>query len=164
MTKEAPEGDEASGDQRTPLPRWKKAAFGAVTVVLLLGLLELTLLVAGVQPATDDADPFVGFSSNVPHFEVESGNVRRPASRETVMNEFAFPETKPPNTSRIFCVGGSTTYGRPFWDDTSFAGYLRELLPAASSADRGWVDKLTFDNAPKELRDGVERLPVGGNH
>jgi tetratricopeptide (TPR) repeat protein len=36
---------------------------------------------------------------------------------------------KAPNTFRIFCLGGSTTYGHPYFDSTSFSGWLRELLP-----------------------------------
>ena len=30
-------------------------------------------------------------------------------------------------------------------------------------ADRGWVDKMTFESAPKEMRDAIERLPIGGD-
>ncbi|WP_218934558.1 tetratricopeptide repeat protein [Rosistilla ulvae] len=37
---------------------------------------------------------------------------------------------KSPDTYRIFCLGGSTTYGRPYDDETSFVGFLREYLPA----------------------------------
>ncbi len=44
-------------------------------------------------------------------------------------NSQAFPEKKPAATRRVFCVGGSTTYGRPFADLTSYTGWLRELLP-----------------------------------
>jgi len=28
-------------------------------------------------------------------------------------------------------------------------------------AGRGWVDKMTFENAPKEMRDEIEKLPTG---
>ena len=34
-------------------------------------------------------------------------------------------------------MGGSTTYGRPFDDATSFCGWLRELLPVADPS-RQW--------------------------
>jgi tetratricopeptide (TPR) repeat protein len=39
--------------------------------------------------------------------------------------------------TRIFCTGGSTTYGRPYDDATSFCGWLRELLPVADPS-RDW--------------------------
>ncbi len=35
--------------------------------------------------------------------------------------------------TRIFCLGGSTTFGRPYDDTTSFAGWLREFAAAADS-------------------------------
>ena len=31
----------------------------------------------------------------------------------------------------MFCLGGSTTFGRPYDDQTSFCGWLRELLAVA---------------------------------
>ena len=43
-------------------------------------------------------------------------------------NHQSFPKAKPDNTFRIFCLGGSTTYGRPFDDKTSYCGWLREYL------------------------------------
>jgi tetratricopeptide (TPR) repeat protein len=49
----------------------------------------------------------------------------------------SFPLQKSPGAYRIFCLGGSTTYGRPYNDATSFPGWLRELLPAAD-ASRNW--------------------------
>ena len=44
-------------------------------------------------------------------------------------NEQSFPRKKPSNTMRIFCLGGSTTYGHPYWDPTSYSRWLREYLP-----------------------------------
>ncbi len=38
---------------------------------------------------------------------------------------------------RIVCLGGSATYGRPFFDHTSFAGWLRAFLPKADPS-RKW--------------------------
>ena len=40
------------------------------------------------------------------------------------------------NVPRILCLGGSTTYGRPFDDATSFCGWLRVLLPVADPSRR----------------------------
>jgi hypothetical protein len=42
-----------------------------------------------------------------------------------------FLRHKPQGTYPIVCLGGSATYGQPFWDHTSFPGWLRALLPKA---------------------------------
>jgi Flp pilus assembly protein TadD len=51
-------------------------------------------------------------------------------------NPQSFPAEKPADTYRVFCLGGSTTYGRPYDDTTSFCGWLRELLPTADPSRR----------------------------
>ncbi|MGH7200187.1 MAG: SGNH/GDSL hydrolase family protein, partial [Planctomycetaceae bacterium] len=51
-------------------------------------------------------------------------------------NDQHFDEEKPQGTYRVFCVGGSTTYGHPYDDATSFSGWLREFLPAADGSRR----------------------------
>ncbi|MHC4121542.1 MAG: tetratricopeptide repeat protein, partial [Planctomycetota bacterium] len=48
-----------------------------------------------------------------------------------------FDRNKSADTYRVFCVGGSTTFGRPYDDTTSFCGWLREMLPKADPA-RKW--------------------------
>ena len=37
---------------------------------------------------------------------------------------------KPPGTFRIFCLGGSTTVGYPYWYNGSFSSFLRDRLQA----------------------------------
>ena len=44
---------------------------------------------------------------------------------------------KESGVTRIICLGGSTTYGRPYNDKTSFCGWLREFLPAVDPS-RQW--------------------------
>ena len=109
--------------------------------MLFFGILELVLALCGVQPKLLDQDPFVGFSSNVPLYLLETDSdgrqVLATAPNKTLFNHQQFPQEKPPGTYRIFCVGGSTTYGRPYNDTTSFAGWLRELLPVVD-ARRRW--------------------------
>tara|TARA_R110002072_G_scaffold38414_2_gene111349 strand:- start:14268 stop:16277 length:2010 start_codon:yes stop_codon:yes gene_type:complete len=116
------------------LSRTKKACFGLVTTVLGLVAIELALTLIGVGKSTDQADPMMGFSKQVPLLERhvdEDGKVwMRTAENKLVwFNDQRFPLTKPANTQRIFCLGGSTTFGRPYDDNTSFAGWLREWLP-----------------------------------
>ena len=118
------------------LPIWKKILFGLIATVALLCLLEIALALVGVRRVVDMRDPYVGFAANVPlYVEREDSNGR--VVMTTAQNKLAyfnaqqFPRRKPPGTYRIFCLGGSTTYGRPYDDVTSFPGWLRELLPVA---------------------------------
>ncbi len=48
-----------------------------------------------------------------------------------------FGATKEPEARRLFCIGGSTTYGRPFDDATSFCGWLRGFLERVDP-EREW--------------------------
>ena len=59
------------------------------------------------------------------------------ANKKDVFNVQAFSARKKANTYRIFCLGGSTTFGRPYDDRTSFAGWLRAFL-AAADPSRTW--------------------------
>ncbi len=93
----------------------------------------------GVNPVTQTGDPLIGFSSQIPLMEVASNDAGEPILRTAPgkliwFNQQAFAATKPANTQRIFCVGGSTTYGRPFADLTSYSGWLRELLPVVDKS------------------------------
>ncbi len=117
----------------------KKLIFACVTTSGFFLLLEGTLGLFGVNPVTQTGDPLIGFSSQVPLLEVGSND-----AGETILqtapgkliwfNHQAFVAKKPANTKRIFCVGGSTTYGRPFADLTSYSGWLRELLPVVDKS------------------------------
>ena len=121
---------------RTPAPRRRahrgaKAARQLVTVALFFLMLELALGAFGVEPL--DSDPYAGFSGFVPLFERAPGPggdawVTAPGKRPW-FNEQRFADPKPAHTLRLFSLGGSTTYGRPYDDRTSFSAWLRELLP-----------------------------------
>lgn len=129
-------------DARRPLPRWKKALLGLLVTCLFFGALELMLAICGVRPVLYDEDPFVGFAEHVPlfveHTAPDGREVWRTANnKRRWFNLQEFPRRKPPNTTRIFCMGGSTTYGRPYDDATSFCGWLRILLPVADPS-RQW--------------------------
>ncbi len=131
--------DEQDRSERRPrgLPLWKKGLFGFLAALLFFGLLELILALFGVRPLLYQNDPYVGFSSQVPLF-VKSGKEMVTAENKTKwFNEQNFPRKKDGKTIRIFCLGGSTTYGRPFRDASSFCGWLREFLPAADPS-RSW--------------------------
>jgi tetratricopeptide (TPR) repeat protein len=121
---------------------WKKVAFAGLTIVAILMALELALWLCGVAPRYRRHDVYAGFTPQVPHFQVEADPGGRelvrvlPSKRET-LNDQTFPRFKQPGTYRIVCLGGSATYGRPFFDHTSFAGWLRAFLPKADPS-RKW--------------------------
>ena len=119
----------------------KKLLFSTVATVVFFAVVEAVLALAGWKPIADDDDPYVGFFS-INRLFVESGDGGAQAELATAknklrwFNEQRFPRQKPPGVFRIFCLGGSTTYGRPYDDATSFAGWLRALLPAADDSRR----------------------------
>jgi len=132
--------DRGKNSRRTPL--WQALILPIASIIIFSFLLEGGLALFGVKPALQTEDPFVGFSTNVPLFVPSKG----PAGKEIMttahnkrgfFNQQSFPKEKSPGTYRIFCLGGSTTYGRPYNDATSFSGWLRELLPAADR-NKNW--------------------------
>ncbi len=124
------------------LPLWKKALFSLLATVLFFTLLEAGLAVAGIGTRPALEDPFLGFASSAPLFAEGTDADGQPvlataAGKRGFFNVQQFRRDKPPGTYRVFCLGGSTTYGRPYADATSFCGWLRALLPAADPT-RDW--------------------------
>ena len=118
---------------------WRKLLLSLIVTVVFFALLEAVLALAGVRPVLFEEDPYVGFSSTSPLFVEGAGSggseLVTAANKGTLFNRQRFPADKG-DAFRIFCVGGSTTYGRPYDDATSFCGWLRELLPAADPGRR----------------------------
>lgn len=126
------------------LPLGKKLLFSVLATALFFGAVELALGVLGVEPALYDEDPYVGFSGAVPHFvatTLDDGSavVETARNKLRLFHRQRFPRHKSEGTARVFCLGGSTTYGRPYGDATSFCGWLRELLPVADPSRRWQV-------------------------
>lgn len=119
----------------------RKFLMSAVVTVVFFLLLEGVLALAGVRSKTYPDDPYVGFSGASRLF-VEttasdgSSELVTADDKLTLFNLQRFAAKKG-DATRIFCVGGSTTAGRPYDDATSFCGWLRELLPIADP-DRNW--------------------------
>jgi len=130
-----------------PRRSFMKAAFGknlvfgfGVTIVFFV-LVELILMAAGVTPLYERTDPSVGFSGYAPlflkHTEHNGEQFFETAHSKTEwFNMQSFPARKAQDVTRIFCIGGSTTYGRPYDDRTSFCGWLRLFLPAVDPSRR----------------------------
>lgn len=124
-----------------PLRWYKKLAFSAFTTFAVLALVEFTLRILGVTPITESRDPFVGFSQQVPLMETirsESGReyLRTARGKLVWFNDQKFPKLKDKGVRRIFSLGGSTTYGHPYNDMTSFSGWMREYLPVIDTSNR----------------------------
>ena len=124
------------------LPIWKKILFAIITLTLFFAGIELALKLAGVKPVLVLEDPFVGFAGDIPLYveqEQPDGTIMYATAKNKLQtfNMQQFPKAKSENTYRIFCMGGSTTYGHPFFDDTSFCGWLREFLYVADPS-KNW--------------------------
>jgi tetratricopeptide (TPR) repeat protein len=120
----------------------KNVVFTFIIVTGFFAASELILASIGVSPVLLTEDPFVGFAENVPQFvefTAPDGTVilRTANNKRGLFNYQEFPREKDSNSYRIFCMGGSTTYGRPYYDKVSFCGWLREYLNAAEPA-RNW--------------------------
>ncbi|MCB0307690.1 MAG: O-GlcNAc transferase, partial [Calditrichaeota bacterium] len=92
-------------------------------------------LLVGVEPLHQRSDALVGFAGYSPLFvertTPEGEHVFGTApTKFNWFNPQQFPTTKAADVKRVICLGGSTTYGRPYDDRTSFCGWLRAFLPA----------------------------------
>jgi tetratricopeptide (TPR) repeat protein len=117
----------------------KNLALAAFSLALFLGLFEGALTLLGVEPTLAKRDPFVGFADQIPLFQPTEDAPDRMETAPGRLGHFnlqRFDRVKPAGTQRIFCLGGSTTYGRPYDDRTSFCGWLRDLLPRVDPTRR----------------------------
>lgn len=129
----------ATAPAESNLPVWKKLVFGVVVLAVMLTALELGLAVVGVDPAIVQRDPYLGFSSTTPLFMrqrmADGTTIFRTADNKLQhFNDQRFPAEKGADTYRIFCMGGSTTHGRPYRDKTSFVNWLRRFVTDADSS------------------------------
>jgi len=131
---------------QTQKSRQRKASLFQRFMLVLLGLfllmlLELVFRLLGLGAPSVSEDPFVGFSAHHPVFETYragDGSLRARTAREKLkwFNEQEFPVKKAPGSFRIFILGGSTAYGRPYGARTSFSGWLEDILNQAAGPAR----------------------------
>jgi len=115
---------------------WKKKfLFGTAITLFFFFVLELILTLLGVSTIASNHDPSAGFSNQIPLLASSTNAdgeqiLTTAANKESWFNIQSFPWKKAPGTKRVFCVGGSTTFGRPFSDSASYVRWVRELLTA----------------------------------
>jgi tetratricopeptide (TPR) repeat protein len=120
--------------QGTPLrlSKSKRRIFTFVTLaspVAVLVILEVSLRLFHYGP---DLSLFTTEVVNGRRYHIMNPEVRSRyfANMEfnpsTSVDDFLVP--KPPGTYRIFCLGGSTTVGYPYWYNGSFSTFLRDRL------------------------------------
>ena len=111
------------------------ASFGLVLLVVM----EILLRLFGAFPVYKTGDPFLGFLGSRPlYVPVNIHNEQFYTTNRDKQNFFnvqQFPAIKKSNTLRVFCLGGSTTYGRPFNAATAFPAWLQVYLDK-SETDR----------------------------
>ena len=123
-------------------PLWQALLLPVLSILIFFALVEGGLALFGVQPALQNQDPFVGFASHAPLFVSSTGSngehlLTTAPNKKDFFNQQRLTQPKAENTYRIFTLGGSTTYGRPYDDSTSFSNWLRELLPAVDQS-KSW--------------------------
>jgi tetratricopeptide (TPR) repeat protein len=121
----------------TRLSVGKKLVFSAAPLILVGLVLEAALWAAGVVPLKGEADPFVGFEPGTPLFVRQGEHYVTNAPKLAYFNPQKFAFAKSTEIYRVFVLGGSTTYGRPYDDRTSYVGQLRRLLQAGYP-ERSW--------------------------
>ena len=139
-----PNSSHPDAPRRKKLSWRKRIVFSAIATVGFFCALEGLLAIIGLAPVIETDDPFMGFSNQQPLMRLETDEngqsvIRTAPNKLTWFNEQVFPAEKKAGTKRVFCVGGSTTYGRPFDDTTSYVGWLRELLPEVDASTQWHV-------------------------
>ncbi|MCA9162568.1 MAG: SGNH/GDSL hydrolase family protein [Planctomycetales bacterium] len=122
---------------------WRRAVgfrIGAIILGLLpLVMLEFVLRAGGWGRPGDVDDPYVGFASTSPLFQLtaDGQSYEIAPGRLEYFRPESFSARKGPREFRIFCLGGSTVQGRPYSTETSFTAWLELNLKAADDR-REW--------------------------
>ncbi len=126
-----------SAPTRPQLTWRKKLVFSSATVLASFVLLESILALLGIRPSRDTHDPFVGFEPGLPLFVRQGDHFQTNPVKLSFFNAQSFAALKSPRTYRIFCMGGSTTYGHPYDHRTYFGGWLKAYLDE-TAPDKDW--------------------------
>lgn len=115
---------------------WCFRALAVLMALALFGVIELVCMAFGLGEQKLDVDPYVGFSSTTPLFELtaDESAFQIAKNRRAFFAHDSFTAMKSANTRRVFCLGGSTVQGRPFSIQTSFTTWLRLALQSADES------------------------------
>ena len=127
------------------LSTFKLVAFSVIIFTLFFLFVEGLLWGLDMPKGEHNRDPFLGFSSQAKLFTPSTSNDGDDTVTMSVTDPgklfFFQPQSftlkKPENVRRVFCIGGSTTYGRPYKHNTSFCGWLADFL-AYTDPDHPW--------------------------
>jgi len=130
-----------------PAPNLHRTSFRQKLILVAFGLgvlvvAELALhLIPEPGASGVPGDPFVGFSRLHPLYEsyrASDGSLRMRTvpDKQQWFNAEDFSAVKTPGDFRIISLGGSTTYGRPYGNTTSYSGWLERLLNRCAPAGR----------------------------
>ena len=135
----------------------KRILFALVTVVLIVGVAEGILWVAGVSTLLDDRDPFRGFSESVRVFELDEQRGVYFTPRRALRHSFnyqQFQAVKPQAGFRLFVLGGSTAAGFPWGADVAFTRALGQALQAS------WPERIVEAVNAAAMSYGSHRLRI----
>ncbi len=117
-----------------PVRGLKRRIFAVVTLfipVVLLGALELVLTIFHYGGDLSLFTPVEVAGKSYLVMNPGVGKRYFPGTEFTPATSLdAFEKEKPPGTYRIFCLGGSTTVGYPYWFNAAFSTFLRYRLRA----------------------------------
>ncbi len=115
------------------LPRWKVVLYSLVPLIAVGIVAESVLAVIAYEPIIKREDPYLGFADGARLFVLRNTDTDGPfyetsPAKTRFFSRQSFPAKKASVTRRVFCLGGSTTYGRPYDYRTSFCGWLATYL------------------------------------
>jgi len=123
--------DEAAADLPPPSTA-KKCAFILITYLGIAAVAEVGLWAAGVPTLIEREDPSRGFSGLLHVFSPEGPRYRTSAAnRGKTFNDQSFLVRKPTDGLRLFCLGGSSSFGYPWGAEAAFTSIVGEALAAA---------------------------------
>lgn len=99
------------------------------------GIVRLT---SRAEP-TEIEDPYIGFDTVRPLFVLDDAGTRYETAdnRLAFFQKVSFPARKAASEFRVFSLGGSTVWGRPYAKETAFSNWL-ELSLRAADPSRQW--------------------------
>ncbi|GIX00930.1 MAG: hypothetical protein KatS3mg111_4262 [Pirellulaceae bacterium] len=118
--------------------RWLLRGLAVATGLLPLIVAELALRWADYPPPAA-IDPYVDLHQLRPLFEPVPGDPQRvhiAPERLHLFRPVSFTRHKPPDTIRVFALGGSTTQGEPYSTETAFPRWFGEAMQLADPTHR----------------------------